>query len=185
MKSLRGRLLIAAPSLTDPNFARAVVLIAAHGETGALGLILNRELDSDVAEVWARISSEPCVRREKMRHGGPVGGTLMAVHDRRPLANLLVGEDLYVATELGAMESLAASADGRVRFFAGHAGWGPGQLEDELREGSWLVAAAVPDHVFGDHDSQSLWKDAATVAGRREVQSLIEPRHIPEDPRAN
>jgi len=185
MSSLRGRLLIAAPGLTDPNFARTVVLVAAHGETGALGLILNRELDSGLSELWGRISSEPCVRAERLRHGGPISGTLMALHDRRPMADLLVADDLYVATELNSMEALAASAEGRVVFFAGHAGWGPGQLEDEVREGSWLVAPASAEHAFGDRDGHALWKDAATLAGRREVQAIVAPRHIPEDPRAN
>jgi putative transcriptional regulator len=185
MKSLRGRLLIAAPGLTDPNFHRTVVLIAAHAETGALGLILNRETETDFSDVWRRISSEPCVRTEKLRHGGPVAGSLMALHDRRPMADILVAEGLYVATELAAMESLAASAEGRVLFYAGHSGWGPGQLEDELAEGSWLLAPASAEHVFDSWDASSLWKTAATVAGRREVHSLVEPRHIPEDPRAN
>ncbi len=185
MNSLRGRLLIATPGLIDPSFARTVVLVAAHADTGALGLILNRELESDVADVWRQISSEPCLRPEKMRHGGPISGTLMALHDRRTHANLVVADDLYVATELNAMEALAGSTDGRVRFYAGHAGWGPGQLEDEIREGSWLLAPAAPDHVFGGLDAHALWKHAATVAGRREVHSLVAPRHIPEDPRAN
>ena len=185
MKSLRGRLLIAAPGLTDPNFDRTVVLIAAHGETGALGLILNRETDADIADVWRRISSKPCVRAEKLHHGGPVAGSLMALHDRRPMADILVAEGIYVATELAAMESLAASTEGRVLFYAGHAGWGPGQLEDELDGGSWLLAPAAAEHVFNCWDAGSLWKTAATIAGRREVHALVEPRHIPEDPRAN
>ncbi|WP_165073885.1 YqgE/AlgH family protein [Paludisphaera rhizosphaerae] len=185
MKSLRGRLLIAAPGLTDPNFHRTVVLIAAHSETGTLGLILNRETDTDFAEVWRRISTQPCARTEKLRHGGPVTGSLMALHDQRPQADILVADGIYVATELAAMESLAASAEGRVLFYAGHAGWGPGQLEDELAEGSWLLATASAEHVFDLWDAASLWKTAATAAGRREVHELVEPRHIPEDPRAN
>ena len=109
----------------------------------------------------------------------------MALHDRRPLANLIVNEDLYVATDLNAMESLAASDEGRVLFYMGHSGWGPGQLEDELEEGSWLVVPATTDHVFGDLDAVSLWKNAMTDAGRREVHALIEPRYIPDDPRTN
>ena len=77
----------------------------------------------------------------------------MAVHDQRPLANLVVTDDLYVATELNAMESLAASDDGQAVFYVGHSGWGPGQLENELADGSWLVLPATPDHVFGDLDT--------------------------------
>jgi len=185
MESLRGQLLIASPSLTDPNFARTVVLVASHADTGALGLVLNHELDSDLTEIWSRISSEPCVRPEKIRHGGPVPGTLMALHDRRPLANLVVTDDLYVATELNAMEALASSDEGRAFFFVGHSGWGPGQLEYEIQEGSWLLAPATAEHAFGDRDAFSLWKAATTEAGRREIQALIEPRHIPDDPRSN
>ncbi|WP_337173271.1 YqgE/AlgH family protein [Paludisphaera sp.] len=184
MKSLQGRLLIAAPSLSDPNFARTVILIAAHGEAGALGLILNRELDSEVPDVWRRVSQEPCARGGKLRHGGPVPGSLMVLHDHRPLADIVVGEDLYVATELASMESLAASDEGRALFYVGHSGWGAGQLEAELAEGSWLIAPARPEHVFGGRD-HSLWKEAATLAGRREIHSIIAPRHLPEDPRAN
>ncbi len=185
MESLRGQLLIASTSLVDPNFARTVVLIASHTETGALGLVLNRELDSELFEIWSRISSEPCLRSEKVRHGGPVPGTLMALHDRRPLANLVVTDDLYVATELNAMEALAASDEGRAIFYVGHSGWGPGQLEHEIQEGSWLIAPAEADHVFGDHDAHALWKTATTEAGRREIRGLVEPRYFPDDPRAN
>lgn len=184
MKSLQGRLLIAAPSLSDPNFARTVVLIAAHGETGTLGLILNREMDSDLADIWGQISREPCFRLGRLHQGGPVPGSLMALHDQRALADIVVADNLYVATELPSMESLAASTEGRALFYVGHSGWGAGQLEAELAEGSWLLAPASPDHVFGDR-GHSLWKEVATLAGRREIHALVAPRHIPEDPRAN
>ena len=62
-------------------------------------------------------------------------------------------EDLYVATELNSMESLAGSEEGQALFYVGHSGWGPGQLETELAEGSWLVLPATAQHVFGDHDT--------------------------------
>ena len=69
----------------------------------------------------------------------------MAVHDQRPHANLVVTEDVYVATELNAMESLAGSEKGEVLFYIGHSGWGPGQLETELADGSWLVLPPPPN----------------------------------------
>lgn len=185
MESLRGRLLIASPSLVDPNFQHTVVLIAAHGETGALGLIVNRELEVDLAEVWSRISGEPCLRDQKVRHGGPVVGTLMAVHDQRSAADIVVQDDLYVATDLNTMERLAGTGEGRARFFVGHSGWGSGQLEGELEEGTWLVLPANADHVFPELDALASWKAAATAAGRREIHGLVAPRLIPDDPRAN
>jgi putative transcriptional regulator len=185
MDSLQGHLLIASPSLLDPNFARTVVLVAAHGEEGALGLILNREMGMPLPQVWGQVSQTPCVRAESVRHGGPVSGTLMAVHDQRPLANLVITDELCVATELNAMEVLAASDEGRAVFFVGHSGWGPGQLESELADGSWIVLPVAVEYVFDDRDTLTAWKAALTEAGRRQVQSVIPLKHVPENPRLN
>lgn len=185
MESLQGTLLIASPTLADPNFAQTVVLVAVHGEDGALGLVLNRELATSIHDVWKKLSKSTCVRTEAARQGGPVSGTLMALHDRRALANLVVTDEIYVATEPATMESLVSSEEGCVLFFLGHSGWGPGQLENELEEGSWLVLPATPEHVFGDLDARSLWKLAKTNAGRRQLQSLVPVRHVPEDARFN
>jgi putative transcriptional regulator len=185
MESYQGQLLVASSTLADPNFARSVVLIAVHGQDGALGLILNRELGTTLRDIWNQVSQSPCLRDDNIRHGGPVSGTLMALHDRRSLANLVVADDVYVATELEAMESLAGSDEGRVLFFLGHAGWGPGQLESELAEGSWLVLPATAEHVFGDADTVALWKQTMTDVGRRQLQAIVPVRHFPENPRAN
>jgi putative transcriptional regulator len=187
MASLKGQLLIASTGLVDPNFARTVVLIAAHGEEGALGLIVNREMSMPLHQVWGQISQSECVRGGNVRHGGPVGGTLMAIHDLRPHANLIVTDDIYIATELHDMESLAGADDGQAIFYIGHAGWGPGQLENELAEGSWLLLPCDPHHVFTDTDSDlnALWKDAMNEAGRRQIQSVIPIKHIPDNPSLN
>ncbi len=185
MESLQGQLLIASPSLVDPNFARTVVLVAVHGTDGALGLVLNRTLSVGLEEVWSQVSSSACVRSETVRNGGPVSGTLMAVHDRRSLANLVIADDIYVATELGTMESLASSDEGHVAFFLGHSGWGAGQLESEMAEGSWLLLPATSDHVFGDTDTLALWKESMTHAGRRRLQAIVPLKHLPDNPRAN
>jgi putative transcriptional regulator len=185
MDSLQGHLLIASPGLVDPNFARTVVLIAVHGEEGALGLILNRELSTPLPQIWGQVSESECSRTENVRHGGPVSGSLMAVHDQRVHANLVVTEDIYVATELNAMEALAASDVGQTLFYIGHSGWGPGQLETEMADGSWLVLPATAEHVFGDHDTNALWKDTMTEVGRRQVQSVIPIKHVPANPRLN
>jgi putative transcriptional regulator len=185
MNSLQGHLLIASPGLTDPNFAGTVVLIAVHGEEGALGLILNREMNTPLPEIWEQVSQSECVRTENVRHGGPISGSVMAVHDQRPDANLVVTDDIYVATVLNSMESLAASELGHVLFYIGHSGWGPGQLEAEMADGSWLVLPATAEHVFGDHDTNTLWKDTMTEVGRRQVQSVVPVKHVPDNPRLN
>jgi hypothetical protein len=122
MDSLQGQLLIASQNLLDPNFAQTVVLVAVHAEEGALGLILNRETDTSFQEIWAQLKESACLREGNVWHGGPVPGSLMALHDRRALANLVVTDELFVATELDAMELLAADDVGQGRFYvAGHA----------------------------------------------------------------
>ncbi len=185
MESLQGHLLIASQRLLDPNFARTIVLIAVHGEEGALGLIVNRDAGMSLDDIWDQISQAQCLREGTVRHGGPVSGTLMAVHDQRPLANLVVTDDLFVATELSAMELLAASNEGQARFYLGHSGWGPGQLENELAEGSWLVLPASPENIFGDIDQDTSWKHCLVEAGRRQVRSIVPIRHVPENPMMN
>jgi len=185
MDSLQGHLLIASQALLDPNFAQTVVLIAVHAEEGALGLILNRETTMPLQQIWTQIKPSACLREGNVWHGGPVAGTLMALHDQPALANLVVTEELFVATELDAMELLAADDDGQSRFYVGHSGWGPGQLENELTDGSWLVLPATLDHIFGDLDSLSVWKQALVEAGRRQIQSVIPIRHLPDNPRLN
>ena len=185
MSSLQGQLLIATQDLLDPNFARTVVLIAVHGEEGALGLIVNREMGMSLKQVWEQVSRTPCVREGKVRQGGPVTGTLMALHDRRTLANLVVADDIFVATEMAAMESLVADTEGHAIFYAGHSGWGPGQLENELEEGSWLILPATPEFVFGPLDTLASWKKATREFGRRHIRSILPIRDVPEDPRLN
>jgi putative transcriptional regulator len=185
MASMKGHLLIASIGLDDPNFARTVVLIAAHGEEGAVGLIVNREMNMPLQQIWGRVSQSECLRPGNLRHGGPVGGALMAVHDLRPHANLVVTEDIYLATELDAMESLAGSDQGHAIFYIGHSGWGPGQLENELAEGSWLVLPARVEHVFGEGDLNALWKETMTEVGRLQIHSVFPIKHVPEDPSLN
>ncbi len=185
MDSFQGHLLIASAGLVDSNFARTVVLIAVHGEEGALGLILNREMNTPLTQIWSQVSQSECQRTENVRHGGPISGSLMALHDQRAHANLVVSDDIYVATELSAMESLAASEQGQVLFYIGHSGWGPGQIEAELAEGSWLVLPARAEHVFGDHDTDALWKVTMTEVGRSQLKAVFPIKHIPDDPRLN
>ena len=145
---LTGRLLVATPALGDSNFERSVVLILDHDEDGALGVVINRPTPLDVAEVlpvWQPLATEPGV----LFQGGPV-----ALDSALGLA-LVPGEDddeeplgwRRVVGRLGLVdldvppEVLAAEVS-RLRIFAGYAGWGAGQLEDELAEGAWYVVDA-------------------------------------------
>ncbi len=144
MRSLRGRLLVAGPTLRDPNFFRTVVLMLEHDAEGALGLVLNRPTDYPIASAlppWAGAVSEPDV----VFVGGPVASeTALAIGRLRSGAPDAPGWlrlfDTVGVIDLEATPLLADIVD--VRIFAGYAGWGAGQLEGELTEDAWLVLDA-------------------------------------------
>jgi putative transcriptional regulator len=174
VESLRGQLLIAAPSLFD-YFRRTVVLVIEHTEEGAMGVVLNRESETPVAEAVPVLASfaEP---EELVRIGGPVS----------PQSVVALGEfdDVEEAGThvVGALGTLDPDADNgslrRVRVYAGYAGWGPGQLDGELEQEAWLVLAARPEDPFADGD---IWSDAL----RRKGGSYRLLATMPADPSLN
>jgi putative transcriptional regulator len=164
VQSLKGQLLIAGPSLIDPNFRRTVVLVGEHSEEGALGLVLNRAteatVDEAVPELTAVVDSLSLVHA-----GGPVQPSAIVV-----LAEFVEPEQAG-ALVLDAVGFLPAETDPdelgellRARVFAGYAGWGPGQLDDELEEGSWIVEPALPEDVFTDEPGE-LWGEVLRRKG--------------------
>ena len=156
---LKGRLLVANPSLPDPNFDRTVVLMLEHGPDAALGLVLNRPSETTVAEVvpgWASLATEPPL----VFVGGPVGqdtaiGLGRVAPGGDPQGWTRVGGPIGVL-DLSAEEGWAGQGIAGVRIFAGYAGWGGGQLESELGAGGWFVVDASPDDAMTD-DPARLW----------------------------
>jgi putative transcriptional regulator len=158
MASLAGKLLVAAPTLEDPNFARTVVAMADHGDHGALGVVLNRPSDTEVAEAVPVLADALGGEEDVVFVGGPVApqGIVVLAEFLDPTraaflvagAVGLVGEGL----ELEELEDLTV----RRRVFAGYAGWGPGQLDEELEREDWIVADARPEDVFCP-DPEGLW----------------------------
>ena len=182
-ESLRGKLLVASPTLLDPNFVRTVVLIAEHTEEGAMGLVLNRPAVSTVAEAvpdLAWLTGD----EEQVYVGGPVAETaviVLAEFNRPDMAGALVEEDLgFIGTQADDPEVLEGAIR-RARVFAGHAGWGPGQLEDELSEEAWIVVDAPRrEEIFTDAPDD-LWAAVLRRKGRR--YALLAT--MPPDPSLN
>lgn len=174
MESLQGHLLIAAPSLLDPNFRRTVVLVAEHGDDGALGVVLNRPSETEVADAVPPLAW--LVEAGDVVHvGGPVQPSavvVLAEFADPSLAPLLVVSDVgFLPAEVDP-ETIGETR--RARVFAGYAGWGPGQLEAELEEPSWIVEPALADDVFSD--PEELWSDALRrKGGQYAVLALMPP----------
>ena len=174
MESLVGQLLIASPTLTD-YFQRAVILVLAHAEEGAMGVVLNRPSELEVAEavpiVHAEVGADDLVYM-----GGPVSPRSVVV-----LAEFDDPEDAatQVFGPVGVLDPERPDASvRRLRAFSGYAGWGPGQLETELEQDAWFLAPAQIDDPFADED---LWPLALRRKGGR--YALL--ARMPADPSLN
>lgn len=176
----RGRLLVAAPRLSDPNFVRTVVLVLEHDEDGTLGLVLNRPTEvalDEVVPAWGRRASAPAV----VFTGGPVSPQVAVGMARRPDDDQ-AADWRPVVDGVGLVE-LSEEPKGEPppgRIFAGHAGWGPGQLERELAAGAWFVVDGRGDDVLGDHP-HGLWRRVL----RRQPGALRLLATFPADPADN
>lgn len=180
MESTRGHLLIAGPTLADPNFWRTVVLVVEHSDEGALGLVLNRPTDTTVGDAVPELS-EVVDPEAGLLVGGPVQQTaviVLAEFDDPGDAALIAFEDVGI---LRTGEPLTAAAGLRAtRAFAGHAGWGPGQLDDELERGDWILEPARRSDAFADQPLE-LWPHVLTRKGGS--YALI--ARMPVDPSVN
>jgi putative transcriptional regulator len=181
VESLRGKLLIASPSLVDPNFHRTVVLLTEHTDEGAMGVVLNRPSETTVKEAVPELV-EIAGLDEPVFVGGPVQSLAIVVlaefSDPGAAAALVVGDVGLVSAETET-EALPAAVR-RARVYAGYAGWGPSQLELELAEMSWIVEAPLPGELFAD-DPEALW---SAVLARKGGQYALVAR-MPADPSLN
>lgn len=176
-----GQLLVALPVLDDPNFSRSVVLVIEHDEDGALGLVLNRPTTTpidDVLQGWSLLAAEPA----NLYGGGPVEPQAvvgLAVASPQATSGFAITGRIRTVDPTDDPFTLAGEVE-RARIFAGYAGWVPGQLEDELDQGAWLVADAVADDVVSGRPG-ALWH---TVMGRQPGAARLMAT-FPDDPRLN
>ena len=183
MQSLKGHFLVASRYLRDSNFAQSVVLMLQHDLEGALGVVLNRPGNKTVREVWELTGQEPCPLDDPIHVGGPVPGPLMAVHTIEELSEREITPELFFSVERDALNRIVRHPQGRCRLFSGHAGWGSGQLEGELKAGGWLTTAATVDDVFADYEE--LWRTVVQRIGLNIMAPGIDPERMPEDPSLN
>jgi putative transcriptional regulator len=181
MEPLQGNLLIASPSIFDLNFRQTVVLLTAHTEEGAIGLILNRRSDTTVEEAVPPLG-ELTGPGEPIFAGGPVnpnGVSMLAEFDDASEAGVEVFGDVgFVALDASLEGETPALR--RRRVFAGVASWGGGQLEGELENEDWIVEPARNEDVFTD-DPEGLWEHVLERMGG----SYAVVARMPFDPSVN
>ncbi len=181
--SLAPSLLVAMPQLLDPNFKRAVVLLVQHDENGTFGVVLNRPTPILAPNLCSTLEIEWCGSPEDgIDWGGPVdpqtGWVIFGDHDEIEAGESVtrLAEGVRFAGSLEVLRQVASAPPRNLRLLLGYAGWGPGQLEMELSEGSWLLAPVSPDVIFQvsaaamwEHVVRSLGVEPATLVATRGV----------------
>ncbi len=184
---MRGRLLVATPAIESGPFIRSVVFLLDHDGDGALGVIVNRPLDSEVDDVlpdWADLVNAPVC----LFDGGPVAmdsalalGVIASPSDAQSAPPIgwrqMAGKVGLVDLE-GPVPSHGEFAG--LRVFAGYAGWGPGQLEVEIEEGAWIVTDSRDDDLVSPQP-ETLWREVL----RRQENDARFLTTFPDDPSVN
>lgn len=169
--SLSHQFLIAMPSLADPNFQRTVTYICEHNDQGAMGIVINRPLNLTLGEVFEHMripSDKPEIARHTVFMGGPVQterGFVLHQPAGRWDNTLRLTESMGLATSKEILEAIARG-DGPDDIFValGYAGWGAGQLEQEMAANAWLSGPADSDIIFQVPWNQR-WEAAAAAMG--------------------
>jgi putative transcriptional regulator len=179
-----GRLLVATPVLTDPHFAKTVILLIAHEDEGALGVVLNRVSDVPVWGVlpeWAEMAGEP----QAVFSGGPVAPEAAIClawvrSGARPGGWAPIDDGRLGTVDLaGSPDELRPHVE-RLRVFVGYAGWDAKQLESEIEEGAWFVLEALPGDPFVERP-ETLWP----MVLRRQGGMMAAVATYPPDPSLN
>jgi putative transcriptional regulator len=164
--SLAGQLLIASPGMDDPRFDHTVILLMRHNPGGALGLVINRPLgDRPIASLLEMVGeADPSVSGTvQIFAGGPVQprtGFVIHSTDYRRSDTIEIDAHVAVTSSTGVLRDMGSDKGPKKSLVAfGYAGWGPGQLENELAHGVWLTAPEEPALVF-DEDRQKVWERA-------------------------
>ncbi len=166
-----GQLLIAMPHMGDPRFARSIIYICAHTSDGAMGLVINRQIDSITFTdllVQLNIDTTDINNKIQVMFGGPVEvgrGFVLHTSDYVDKSTLLVDNEVALTATLDVLKDIAAGSGPRRNLLAlGYAGWGPGQLDAEIEANGWLNVAADEDLVF-DQDLDTKWERAMAKLG--------------------
>lgn len=174
---LTGHFLISETELEDPNFKETVVFLVDHSEEGAFGLVVNRMSQSTLGEVFEEFADHPAASIP-IFVGGPVEPHYLFIlyaglpegirseHAREPLGGIVFEPDFKPVSDYlkGDWLSRPPEDKGEIKFFAGYAGWGAGQLEQELEINSWVILPGTDELIFASHPEEG-WREALRKKG--------------------
>lgn len=183
MESLANHFLIAMPGMGDPNFEQTVTFVCEHSDDGALGLVINRQLDMTLAEVFMQLgleSADEALGAQPVLSGGPVAadrGFVLHPPGGDWDSSVQVSAHVQVTTSQDVLAAMAHGDGPSPALVAlGYAGWGAGQLEEEIAANSWLSVAADPQLIF-ELPFEERWQRAAGLLGVDLNQLSAYPGH--------
>lgn len=182
METLEGQLLLASPQLADPNFVHTVLFLVQHNDDGAWGLVLNRPTGITVSELWKQVGESPCESKKPVHLGGPVPGPVMAIHASGGLGEMDLIEGVFLTAKKQNLDDLVRQ-EGSFKIFTGNAGWGAGQLENEIEQGAWKTLPARAEDIFDAGDD--LWQRLMRRATTGVLPAMLHLKHVPPDPSLN
>ena len=169
--SLTGQLLVAMPSMADPRFARSVIYLCAHSAEGAMGLVVNRLIDSlTFPSLLEQLGIEPGPRLAStpVHFGGPVEssrGFVLHSVDYVQESTLIIDEAIALTATIDVLRAIASGGGPQRRVLAlGYAGWAAGQLDAEIQANGWLLVPPDEEIVFGPHNDDK-WNRAIAKLG--------------------
>eukprot|EP01037_Dinobryon_pediforme_P000763 gene763-767_t len=178
-----GRLLISEPFMMDPNFKRSVILLTEYSEAGAMGFILNHVSDFLLGDILPEVSYSEI----PVFTGGPVGGNTLHFIHRCPEkidGGIEIGAGIFWGGDFEAIKEMInnyqLTAD-EIRFFMGYSGWTPQQLDDEIKEDSWIVASQLHTDTIFTKNEENLWREVVIGLGQRYAHIA----NFPENPALN
>jgi len=174
---LTGQLLVSLPHMPDTRFTHAVIFMCGHDEQGAMGLVLNKIIDTlSFTDLLKQLKIKPSTQTPSLPifYGGPVEmGRGFVLHSADFMSDLsiMISKDFVLSATLDVIEAIAQGKGPQNKFLAlGYAGWSAGQLEKELLNNNWLQVPADPKLVFSTN-RQNLWKETFSKIG-------IDPEHL-------
>jgi putative transcriptional regulator len=178
-----GRLLISEPFMLDPNFKRSVILLTEYSEEGAMGFILNHASEFLLGDLLPDLSYSEM----PVFIGGPVANnTLHFIHccPEKIEGGIEIGENIFLGGDFETVKELLTNyqlTSNEIRFFSGYSGWTPKQLDDEIKEDSWIVANKLNAEIIFTHNEENLWREVVISLGQRYAHIA----NFPENPALN
>ncbi len=164
MNTLKNHFLISIPHMKDPLFEKSVIFLCEHDKQGAMGLIINKEINKDSISVNFNSESNQKIKfanymdNNKLYIGGPVlSNKMLFLHNGdTDDKSLILNEKISISSDIISLASLAKSNNVKHKLFLGHAGWSQGQLEREIENGDWLLQKATSNLIF-ENQIEHIW----------------------------